>query len=1503
MLRILKIVLKTVSWTLFGLIALLGVIWLLLQTETVQNYATKKVLAWVSEKTDHEISIVNIQIAWFDEVVVKGFTLKDYKHNELANVNTLLVDYDLMELIKTKKLRLEEIYLDEGALNLIKYSDSTELNLSTFLNSLDGFSGEKDTLDTKEPEPIFLEHIIIERFNISMHDSSKVRQQGKFDPAYIDLHTRLLDIERLYMLPDSISLALNDFRASDEANGINVDHIGAKIGFGKKSLILDDLNISTGNSSIGDSLVLSYNDPSNLSAFADSVEFFVRLRNSKLGRDDFRKFTGNDALKGDIYLGMEVSGKLGDIRLRDAQIQLGTSRLRTDASISGLPLIEETFVDFNIKPSKIYTSDLKPYLGENDSLLNAMEVINIQASLSGFMNDFSTEGSVQTDIGSISGDMNITIPADQNMTAYTGHLKIDDLDVGKLIGDTTTIQKVSLKGRILGKGITKETASFLTDFSAKNVGIKNYVYDSLAFKGYLAAKRFYGQFSVDDPNCRVRGRTNVDLTTTPERLSLSTTIDSIFTKRLKLTEQDYFLSTTLNWKQTHLSPDSIQGSLSVRNLNFKEDTTRTLTVEHVDLETTLDSLGRRLKMTLPGVDLELNGNYTFSNLANFLQKEIYDLANYFELEKAKNHTVNEAMKAELKVKFDDLNPYTKFLTPGLTVSNGAKMNMTFEQKENSDAIISLYAYIDSIHYQEDTFYDNEVDLYASMAQDSDDILGSFYISSQEQHWKVVPYSERFLTEGVWLNNKIELNTSIKQPDTDTSADLESEINLSSDSIEFSFKPSSLKALGQTWSFDPGNYVKFSKRGLFFRSLDLISENKRASLNGLLSDSENSSVSFVARNIDLKQFNSVLGIPVEGIFEADISVFKRLNEPVQFEGDFNLYDFVYKNIKVGDIRGNSFYDKDLEAINARLSVERENVRTISVSGLYYPERRDQLDFTLSFDHADFKLLEFATAGNLSDVSGSASGELKIQGPSDTPSVTGYCTLEDAKFKVDYLQTVYSMNGDINFKRNEIRLSDIVMRDIRGERATLSGKISHENFTKIVTDLHIKARNFNFLNTTSSDNELYYGQANATGDIYVKGPFEDLVLKVNAKTERGTKFYIPLSDGSSYEQAEFMTFVNLSDTTRNQEEEIEKEGGLGLTIDFDLEVTNDAYCELIFDIRTGDIIRGRGNGNLKLRLDKNGNFELFGPLTIEEGGYNFTVPGFINKEFQVVPGSTITWYGDPYTGTMDLSASYTQKASFSDLSSDPSDKEDGELTQKYPVIVILELEGQMLSPTIDFDIQLDESVSQNQKVTRLLSQVKQDEQQMKRQVVSLLFFKRFSPLQDGFVGGGGGVSIGKSLSEFLTNQISYLASQLDENLEVEVDLTNLDQEGFNTFQLRLGYTFLDGRLKVTRGGDFTSATSEQNNVVSDIIGDWTVEYMLTKDGKLRAKMFSQSNQSRLNADGSQNMETGLSLKYVTSFNNFSDLMGRTRRNAIRRKEENLEEAQTQAEETKKEDESTQ
>ena len=128
----------------------------------------------------------------------------------------------------------------------------------------------------------------------------------------------------------------------------------------------------------------------------------------------------------------------------------------------------------------------------------------------------------------------------------------------------------------------------------------------------------------------------------------------------------------------------------------------------------------------------------------------------------------------------------------------------------------------------------------------------------------------------------------------------------------------------------------------------------------------------------------------------------------------------------------------------------------------------------------------------------------------------------------------------------------------------------------------------------------------------------------------------------------------------------------------------------------------------------------------------------------------------------------------------------------------------------------------------------------------------------------------MSELLSNQLSYWLTQVDQNLEIDLDLGTLDQEAFNTFQLRLSYSFLNGRLRVTRDGTFTNQYRTSDNI-SGIAGDWTVDYLLTPDGKFKVKMYSRSNFNQLtNSLGTQNaVTTGVSLLHTQNFNEIKDL----------------------------------
>ena len=125
-----------------------------------------------------------------------------------------------------------------------------------------------------------------------------------------------------------------------------------------------------------------------------------------------------------------------------------------------------------------------------------------------------------------------------------------------------------------------------------------------------------------------------------------------------------------------------------------------------------------------------------------------------------------------------------------------------------------------------------------------------------------------------------------------------------------------------------------------------------------------------------------------------------------------------------------------------------------------------------------------------------------------------------------------------------------------------------------------------------------------------------------------------------------------------------------------------------------------------------------------------------------------------------------------------------------------------------------------------------------------------------------------------------SQVDENLEISVDLGQLDDEVFNSLQLRLSYTFLEGRLRVTGDG-------EQN--VGGLAGALSVESLITEDGQLKVKLSLGSNYATTTSslDNTYNYNTYRgSLVWSKSFPDFSKQLQRARERAEKKLKEGLE-----------------
>lgn len=302
-------------------------------------------------------------------------------------------------------------------------------------------------------------------------------------------------------------------------------------------------------------------------------------------------------------------------------------------------------------------------------------------------------------------------------------------------------------------------------------------------------------------------------------------------------------------------------------------------------------------------------------------------------------------------------------------------------------------------------------------------------------------------------------------------------------------------------------------------------------------------------------------------------------------------------------------------------------------------------------------------------------------------------------------------------------------------------------------------------------------------------------------------------------------------------------------------------------------------------------MTGGLNILEGGYNFSLYNVITKEFDIEQPSSITWFGDPYTAIMDIKASYSQSTSIQPVLAQttgrlgPDTNASSALNRRFPTKVIMGLEGPMLSPQINFDIDLSAIQGpENQVAVNAFKTILQsDEQELNRQVLSLIVLNRFSD-QGGLTIGGNTPT--QNVSQFLSNQFSQLIAQLDENLEVDLDLDleEWDADAFNTFRLRLSYTFLDGRLRITREGGLTGFAD-----VNSIAGDLSAEYLLTADGRYKVKVYSRNNYSLVNSvtqssNPNTTTTTGASITQTSSFNTLREFFsGVNRKRKARKKQE--------------------
>jgi hypothetical protein len=511
-----------------------------------------------------------------------------------------------------------------------------------------------------------------------------------------------------------------------------------------------------------------------------------------------------------------------------------------------------------------------------------------------------------------------------------------------------------------------------------------------------------------------------------------------------------------------------------------------------------------------------------------------------------------------------------------------------------------------------------------------------------------------------------------------------------------------------------------------------------------------------------------------------------------------------------------------------------------------------------------------------------------------------------FKID--------NDAIKINNEGITFNTFTIKDSADNTLVVDGIARTSNFFNYQFDMNVRSSNFRALNSVKKPGALYYGQVYLTSDLGIKGtetsPIVDGNLRINEETV--LTVVLPQPEPGVVDREGVIRFVDMDapgndsifmNTVAKYDSSFNKSDITGLDVTVNIEIVKEAEFNVVVDEGNGDFLRVKGEALLNAGIDPSGKITLTGTYELESGGYELSF-NFIRRRFDIEKGSKITFNGEPTNATMDVTAIYVANASSAELVG----SQNGDVVlaasyqQKLPFQVKLMMDGELMKPTLTFDISLPKETNSlradPQVITAVntrLEQLKTEPSELNKQVFALLLLNRFIS-ENPFESSGGGFNAAayakQSVSKILSQQLNDLTSDLIAGVDISFDLNTSEDYRTGSAQSRTDFNvavskrLLNDRLKVTVGNNFEvegpQRTSGQG--AGGVIGNLAVDYQLTPDGRYLIRAY-RKNEDEGVVEGFV-VETGLKFIVAVDYNKFNEIFKQRKKRRELKKEERQE-----------------
>ncbi len=1318
-----------------------------------------------------------------------------------------------------------------------------------------------------------------------------------FDGAHIrfaNINARFVDCR---LLKDSILAKFS--LSTKERSGFDVKELSAHLRMHPEAMEFSNFNLKTNRSQLSDYFAMRYSSFEDMNSFISKVRMQAHFKNSVISTDDIAFFAPElSTWKKAIQASGTVSGSVDNLNGKNLVIQAGNDTyLKGNLSLAGLPDLSRTYIDFEAENFRTTYKDalsfVPPLRNITQPRLDLMNYLRFRGNFTGFFQDFVTYGSLETNLGTIITDLNMKLP-DNKPSSYSGSLSTSGFEIGKLI-DNSSIGKIIFKGKVNGTGLRPATLNAKLDGDIQLLEFNRYAYQGITVKGQVAKKLFDGEMIANDPNLQARLNGLVDFSKEIPEFNFEANITKADLMKLNLLKDQVEFDGKFKFNFKGSNIDNFLGSARIFDASlFKSG--RRISFDSLYIESNIVDNNKVITAVSNEFDAALAGEFSIKDLPAAFQTF---LNKYYPayIKPSKKILRNENFSFVITTK--NVEEYVNLIDPDLKGFNFSTLTGRINTREN---LLDLNAEVPQFNYKNIAVYDMR--LKATGASDSlllESNISNVFINDSLNF----PNTEIKLQSANDIS-EIRVITSANQ--TLNAASIAAQVKTLPKGASVKFRESSFDLKGKTWTIQKDGEITVTEDLLAATGIRLSNGLQEIRLSSVDSDtSSKKDLQVELEKVNIGDFSPYLvtSNKLEGLITGKIKVADpfgkfKLNVVAETE-QFRLDD---DSIGTLALRGN--YDHRLKEVDFSARSDNHNYN-FDLKGLYQigdSTKNENLDITTNLNGTKIDLLQRYLSGVFSDLSGDATGTLRISGPADKLNYLGTIQLKNGALRVKFTNVLYSIpNAKIELKEDRIDFGSFQFVDNRKNTGTITkGILYHEGFDNLSFDFEMNTPKLLVLSTTNTGDDPFYGSVIASADMSFKGPLADMQMNITAQPADSSNLYINTNSGKQSGQADFIVWKVYGKEMKS----IRTFKESNLTVNLDVTANNYANMYVILDELTGDIIKATGRGNLKVRATTDGEFSITGRYDIDRGNYNFNFESLLKKPFRLREGvgNYIQWSGDPANAQIKIDAEYeAENVRFSDLGSairQSFEVDNNLLRYRGKAIVVANLTDQLMSPQIKFSIELppNSPIKNDVGIQQMLERIQKDENELNKQVAFLVVFNSFGPLSNSADQAGiantafEGLVVGNIsgvISTALSRQFSSVFQKVFNDKSIQVNLNAQFYSAANIAQnlsrtsigidrtnvnLSVGKSIFNDRLTFTLGSavDFGITASSQFGQSKNLpfLPDVTAEWKITTDGKLLLTFFYRDSYTYLvNAAMRQN-RTGASISYRKDFERFGELV---------------------------------